>query len=579
MEYENKSKEELIMEFLELQQKYDSLKTILNKSNVDNTSIDAAEKTNECNYYSIFNIITESVFIQDIHSGKIVDVNDAMLKTYGYSTKEEVLKRMVSDLSANIKPYDEEAAQIKISKAINQGPQTFDWIARKKDGSSFWIEMKLIKTNIGGEGRVLAVGRDITERKLMEEALQKSEKRLNDAQFCARIGSWEHDILVSVDFWSDEMFRIFDCDPKSGTPTFLDFINKIHPDDRARIEHKLFQAIDEKKKYDEEYRIIRSDGSISWLAGRGEPLYDADGNMIQYVGTVQDITQRKSTEILLLEKSNEIEAQNEEYAQIIEELRQTNEELYIAKEKIQESEEQFRTVFENSKDAIGISKNGINVFCNNALLTMFGYENQSEIIGTSILKNISSGEHERIKRLMDGRISGQDFLNNIEVLGIRKNGEEFSFETNIGSFYLNNENYSIGIARDITERKKADAEIRQRTALFESLLNTSLDGILIIGDAGKKVFQNQRMIDLFNIPKELAENIDEQYQLQYVTNGTTNPEQFSAKVSYLYTHPLETSQDEIELKNGKILYRYSAPVLSNDGYNYGRIWIFRDITE
>lgn len=133
----------------------------------------------EQNYRTIFNSTTEAVFIHDEKNGALVDVNDAMIRMYGYPSKEEVLKVSLTDLSANIDPYNEEAARIFIQKAIKDGPQSFEWVARKKDGSTFWIGMTLKRTDIGGEGRILAVGRDITKRKHAEEALRESESIVN----------------------------------------------------------------------------------------------------------------------------------------------------------------------------------------------------------------------------------------------------------------------------------------------------------------------------------------------------------------------------------------------------------------
>jgi PAS domain S-box-containing protein len=102
---------------------------------------------------------------------------------------------------------------------------------------------------------------------------------------------------------------------------------------------------------------------------------------------------------------------------------------------------------------------------------------------------------------------------------------------------------------------------------------------LVVDDRGKQVIQNQRCIDLWKIPPEVADNDDDQTQVRFVTNKTKHPEQFAEKVAYLYQHPDETSQDEVELVDGTVLDRYSAPVLGKDGRNYGRIWVFRDVSE
>ncbi len=119
----------------------------------------------------------------------------------------------------------------------------------------------------------------------------------------------------------------------------------------------------------------------------------------------------------------------------------------------------------------------------------------------------------------------------------------------------------------------------QKTALLEAQLNSSIEGILVVDNQGKKILQNQRTVELWKIPKEIADNPDDQMQVDHVMHLTKDPDQFVNQVKYLYSHPNETSRDEIELTDGTVLDRYSAPVIGSDGRNYGRIWSFRDITE
>jgi two-component system cell cycle sensor histidine kinase/response regulator CckA len=135
------------------------------------------------------------------------------------------------------------------------------------------------------------------------------------------------------------------------------------------------------------------------------------------------------------------------------------------------------------------------------------------------------------------------------------------------------------INTDITERKRAEEELRWKTALFEAQMDSSLDGMLVVNSAGRKIIQNQRMSEVWKIPRAIAESADDAEQVRFVMNRTKDPKAFGAKVAYLYAHPDEISRDEIELVDGTVLDRYSAPVKDKAGNYYGRIWTFRDITE
>jgi signal transduction histidine kinase/CheY-like chemotaxis protein len=129
------------------------------------------------------------------------------------------------------------------------------------------------------------------------------------------------------------------------------------------------------------------------------------------------------------------------------------------------------------------------------------------------------------------------------------------------------------------ERKHTEEELRWKTALLEAQLEASIDGILVVHSGHKKVLQNRRMNELWKIPQHIIEDKDDAAQVVFCTNRTKDPKAFTDKVAYLYAHPDETSRDEIELVDGTILDRYSAPVRDTTGKLYGRIWSFRDITE
>ncbi len=137
---------------------------------------------------------------------------------------------------------------------------------------------------------------------------------------------------------------------------------------------------------------------------------------------------------------------------------------------------------------------------------------------------------------------------------------------------------ALGTCRDITERKQAEAELRWKTAFLEAQVSASIDGILVVDPQGRKILQNQRIAEIFQVPQHIADDKDDSGQLQWVTSMVANPAAFVERVQHLYSHPHEIGRDEVELKDGTVLDRYSSSVVGNDDQYYGRIWTFRDIT-
>ena len=133
--------------------------------------------------------------------------------------------------------------------------------------------------------------------------------------------------------------------------------------------------------------------------------------------------------------------------------------------------------------------------------------------------------------------------------------------------------------RDITERKRAENELHGKTAILQAQLESSSDGILLVDEQGKKVFQNQRLTDMWGIPEEIAADPDDDKQIEFVMKMLKDPVQFVEKVRQLYAHPAEISHDEIQFKDGRQFDRSSYAAVGKDGTHYGRIWAFRDITE
>jgi len=134
------------------------------------------------------------------------------------------------------------------------------------------------------------------------------------------------------------------------------------------------------------------------------------------------------------------------------------------------------------------------------------------------------------------------------------------------------------VSRDITERKKAEAELHFQKSLLEAQSEASIDGILVVSKTGQILSYNKPFVELWGISEQLLGGSDEQ-ALGSVVHLLAKPAEVLARVDYLYQHPEEEWRDEIELTDGRTFDRYTAPIRNTQDEYYGRVWFFRDITE
>ncbi|MEH2229122.1 MAG: PAS domain S-box protein [Nostoc sp.] len=277
---------------------------------------------------------------------------------------------------------------------------------------------------------------------------------------------------------------------------------------------------------------------------------------------------------------------------IEEELRQQNEELAIARETAELEHQRYQDLFDLAPDAYlvtdvaGIIKEANYVAA--ALLSV----RQKFLVGKPFILFIAESGRQTFMKQLASLQQVQDWEVDLQP----RRSTAFPARIKMVAMY-DSQGQQVGwrwLLCDISEqqailcdvyhklrlRQQAEKDLHRMNAVLQAQQEASIDGILIIDENFTVTSFNQKFSQLWQIPTTILETRDDRQLLRCVLHQLANPDEFLAKVKYLYQHPEETSRDEILLKSGKIFERYSAPVRGQQVEDcYGRIWYYRDITE
>ena len=249
----------------------------------------------ESRYRTLIEQAADALFVFDLDS-RFVEVNQQACDSLGY-TGAELLQMCITDIAPN---YDLEKARHRWLAFEPGKKYSVTAVHRRKDGSLFPVDIHLAVLQIDDEKLIMALASDITERQQAFNALQQSRLKLQQAQAIARLGSWDYDLASRILSWSEELYQIYGVSPDSFVPNLENFIKLILPDDQSAMQAWIAACASGQKPKALEFRCVWPDGTLHYLEGQGTLLADADGNARDMSGTVQDITERKQVEQLLV---------------------------------------------------------------------------------------------------------------------------------------------------------------------------------------------------------------------------------------------------------------------------------------
>lgn len=300
---------------------------------------------------------------------------------------------------------------------------------------------------------------DITDRKLVDEALARSKAQLAKAQEIACIGDWDWDLITNEMEWSDETFRIYGYNPEAFKPVYEHVISRVHPRDRDLMKDAVRVALTGNKRLSIDYRIVLPDGSIRYCHNESDmPVRDLGGNPVRWMGTVQDITRRKKLEELL-----------------------------------SISHKRFKVLVNSNTIGIIIADLDGIVEANDVFLNTIGYTRADMQGGKIDWRKMTSEEYRHSDNEGLGELLAHGSCAPYEKEYLRKDGSRVPVL--IGSALLEKTPLTwVSYVLDITGRKKAEAEREELLKQLERS-NQDLSAILEITSSAISTLEFEELID------------------------------------------------------------------------------------
>ena len=374
----------------------------------------------EDRFRTLFEHANDAILI--LKGDRFVDCNSMGVAMFGYDDRSEIIGRSPWDLSPLLQPDGENAREkaLRIISAALQGdPQRFAWKHSKKDGTLFDAEVSLRGIQAGGEFLIQASVRDVTERKALEDRIRKSEEYYRTLIETSPEAIVILDAKGNLEFASQRAYDLFEV-PKDTSVVGMSMLRWVHAEEHAIALAGLADALaSTSRAHAREYRLVRHDGSIFYAEVASSPLYASDGQPAGLLLVTRDVSERKSAESAL-----------------------------------RESKERFTRLADASFEGIVLSRDGTVVDLNPQLAHMLGYQ-PADMLGMNVSAFVAP---ESLETVMHHIRSGSE--EPYEHLALRKDGSVCPVEVRAKTIASNGGRLRVTAIRDITERKKMEADLR-----------------------------------------------------------------------------------------------------------------------
>jgi PAS domain S-box-containing protein/putative nucleotidyltransferase with HDIG domain len=418
---------------------------------------DDALKASEAQYRLLSEHMTDTVWLMDMNL-KTTYQSPSVQRVRGFTPNEieemPLAKHLTPEsLKIATDVFLEEMAKIEADTAYNF-TRILELEFYRKDGSIFWSEntFSLIRDENGRPLSILGEGRDITDRKLLEESLREIDNLLEHTQEISRLGGWEYNVATKRTKWTKEVYRIYGVGEDYDPNNINGDISFYAPESAPVMERAFSRSLEEGEPYDLELEFIRANGEHIWVRTIGKPDI-VNGKVIRVAGNILDITDKKRAE-----------------------------------QALQESEAQYRLLSEHISDTVWLMDMNLNITYHSPSVEKLRGFTAQEIIGMPLDKHVTP---ESLKLAADvflnelPKVEADENYNPVLTLELEytcKDGTTVWLENKFS--VIRDENGKpvsiLGEARDMTERKKADELLRKSEAQYRLLSEHMTDTIRLM---------------------------------------------------------------------------------------------------